>query len=268
MTKYLEEFYILAGNLNKAPRNLEDETKSYIVSSLNPILEMVLDDPTIGYYRKLMDNVTVSLLLIDELQNPGEHCLKRNEVINDLTKTKKRIEELLNIEYGMLQPINIVEILKTSFSWKTAFFINQNFNYSNLTNDFIQAYINLVIAFFNKIRQRAWSIAKLSNLDEVLAYVPEEICKLFSELYNYLIKNIKSIRDIKVGANEQFTSNLIINTRLMQIITGILNNESDLVNYDLYHKLTEESPNIKYDEAYIREWIYSLEIKNRGIVLQ
>ena len=137
-----------------------------------------------------------------------------------------------------------------------------------MTNDFIQAYINLVIAFFNKIRQRAWSIAKLSNLDEVLAYVPEERCKLFSELYNYLIKNIKSIRDIKVGANEQFTSNLIINTRLMQIITGILNNESDLVNYDLYHKLTEESPNIKYDEAYIREWIYSLEIKNRGIVLQ
>lgn len=268
MTKYLEEFYILAGNLNKAPQNLEDETKSYIVNSLNPILEMVLDDPTIGYYRKLMDNVTVSLLLIDELQNPGEHWLKRNEVINDLAKTKKRIEELLNIEYGMLQPINIVEILKTSFSWKIAFFLKQNINYDNIANDFIQAYINLVIAFFNKIRERAWSIAKFSSLDEVLAYVPEERYKLFSELYNYLIKNIKSIRDIKAGVNEQFTSSLIINIRLMQIITGILNNESALENYDLYHKITEESPNIKYDEPYIREWIYSLETKNRGIVLQ
>jgi len=262
MEKYLERFYILAGALNKAPQNLESEAKSDIVCSLNPILEKFLDANIVTYYRELMDNVSISLLLIDELQNPGKYWLRSNEVIDDLAITKKRIEKSLNIEYGVLQPINIAEILKKSF------LINQNSTYSNLINNFIQAYINLVIAFYNKIRERARDIAKLTNLDEVLAYVPKESFILFVEIYNYLINNLKRIRNIKPIANEEFINTLIINTRLMQIIAGILNNESDLVNYDLYHELTEESPNIKYDEAYIREWIYSLEIKNRGIVLQ
>ena len=264
MTKYLEEFYILAGDLNKAPQNIK--TCSFLVNCSNSLIGELLDDKIIGYYRELMDNVNESLLLIDELQNPGKHWLKRNEVINDLAITKKRIEELLKIEYGIIAPINIIEYIKKSFSWKIVF--ARDPNCFGLFSNFLEAYINLVIAFFNKLRERAWSIANLSSLDEVLAYVPEEKYKLFSEIYNYLINNLKCIRDIKVEVNEQSINNLIINTRLMQIIAGILNNENALENYDSYHKLTEDSPNIKYDEPYIREWIYSLETKNKGIVLQ
>ena len=135
-----------------------------------------------------------------------------------------------------------------------------------LITNFLQAYVNLVIAFYQKLRTRAEELKKPLNIDDTLSYIPKENFFIFFEIYNYLIQRVKDIRHFDV--NYQDINYIISNTNLMIIIVGILNNEKDLQNYDRYYELCETYPEIKYDEPYIRDWIYSLERENKeGIVL-
>lgn len=263
---YADYFYVIAGELNKVPKNQEGNL-GLLGESFNTAVEGYISEYTCSYYKRLIELISNSELMIKMMQSPSTFWVNPNIVKGDYIKNYRELKRWTLVSLDDVKMFDIKEVLGKYLDVDALLKENHNVGFQLFGFSYMQNYLNLVRAFYEKVGEEAKYLCEVDDDAKALAYEVKDSFSLFWDIYNYLIRKVKKIREFETDRkDDNFIIELVRDIKLMQIIRGVFIKENDLANYFRYQDLLKAYPNIKYEEPEINRWLEEMYERNKGLV--
>lgn len=279
MDKYLEKFYILAGETNKIP-TIKDSKKYqiWLVEFLNEFLKCEMSDDLVSYYKELLKYVSVTELILAAAQDPARFWISPEVALGDLKAVKESMVNFLNNRaVGDFIPDKITVQLsnlgdnlikrcpnedRVLIDAVAHYYSLEKYNtFGELITDYLNIYSLLIKAFYNKLDERANELVQINDADTALAYTPKEDFSLFYELHNFFRKMLRDLSQININDSEICNHQIEVltnNILVMDVIKDILGNEKEEIIYQKLSELDDNSVLFWNVDSYLRKWLRNL----------